>query len=101
MSRTNVEFYVPGRAISHEDKWDDTLLIKQYEATEARVKKMLQKKLTGNSTTATESEQSEYLAQDENTTSGTRVPLQAKISKKKKRKRKKSSNLGEVINLCK
>merc|ERR1739838_108143 len=100
MSSQNVLYNVSDKTISHEDRWDDTLLIKQYEETEARVKKMLQKKLTTNTTSATESEQSEYLAQDENTTSGNVIPLQAKNSKKKKRKRNKKSNNWHTGDSC-
>nr|XP_045591543.1 survival motor neuron protein-like [Procambarus clarkii] len=82
---------------THDEIWDDTLLIQQYDQAMAQVRQKLHRRLSGTNTT--ESEQSTELLQktvehlSENKSQGANV---AKKKKKKRNKKKTDWNVGDA-----
>ncbi|XP_063597710.1 survival motor neuron protein-like [Penaeus indicus] len=84
----NVIFDANDKELTHEEIWDDTLLIQQYDEAMAQVQRQLHKRMSQNNTT--ESEQSEAPQSERITRS---LPQQyPKKKKKKKNKRRTEVN---------
>ncbi|XP_076036212.1 survival motor neuron isoform X6 [Oratosquilla oratoria] len=78
--------------LSHDEIWDDSMLIQQYDQAMAQVKKKLEKKIQGSKTSEGDSEVPDASTTKENTTKRDRSNTQ---KKKKKSKKKRESDLGE------
>ncbi|XP_070000604.1 survival motor neuron protein isoform X2 [Penaeus vannamei] len=81
----NVIFDANDKELTHEEIWDDTLLIQQYDEAMAQVQRQLHKRMSQNNTT--ESEQSEAPQSERIIRT---VPQQYPKKKKKKKNKKRT-----------
>ncbi|XP_076036206.1 survival motor neuron isoform X2 [Oratosquilla oratoria] len=72
--------------LSHDEIWDDSMLIQQYDQAMAQVKKKLEKKIQGSKTSEGDSEVPDASTTKENTTKRDRSNTQKKKKKSKKKR---------------
>lgn len=73
--------------LTHDEIWDDSLLIQQYDESMARVRRKLQHRMSATNTE--ESEQSEAAQKTKDSASDHKNTKNSHLKKKKKRKTKK------------
>lgn len=83
--------------LTHEEVWDDTLLIQQYDQAMAQVRQKLQRRVSAANTT--ESEQSEALEKAVESLSENKFQM-ASLSKKKKKRKNKRKNEWKTGDAC-
>ncbi|XP_053640970.1 survival motor neuron protein isoform X4 [Cherax quadricarinatus] len=83
--------------LTHEEMWDDTLLIQQYDQAMAQVRQKLQRRVSAANTT--ESEQSEAVEKAVESLSESKIQM-ASLSKKKKKRKNKRKNEWKTGDAC-